>query len=154
MKANHIMTAGYICVVVAAGCGDTTSDTGAIVPENTGKSCTAPAQCFPGVDQSTLSDVAVCLDKVTGGYCTHKCKTDADCCAVKGERDTNLKQVCAPFESTGDMYCFLSCEAADLTGAGGGTAPDSGVYCATYAHASFGCRSTGGGSKNRKVCVP
>ena len=60
-------------------------------------------------------------------------------------------EVCAPFESTPDMYCFLSCEDADLQTA---NATDADTFCHTYAGPSFGCRSTGGGSKNRKVCMP
>jgi hypothetical protein len=31
---------------------------------------------------------------------------------------------------------------------------ESTSYCQHYADAAFGCRSTGGGSENRKVCVP
>jgi hypothetical protein len=46
------------------------------------------------------------------------------------------------------MYCFLSCEDRLLGGL------DPNVYCATYAYAGFNCRSTGGGSLNRKVCTP
>ncbi|MCC6552044.1 MAG: hypothetical protein IT372_03350 [Polyangiaceae bacterium] len=46
------------------------------------------------------------------------------------------------------MYCFLSCEAAEI----GSLDPDA--YCDEFAHRGFGCRSSGGGSANRKVCVP
>jgi len=59
--------------------------------------------------------------------------------------------VCGPFESTGELYCFLSCEDEDFEGT---NISDSDVYCQTYAGAAFHCRSTGGGSANRKVCVP
>ena len=27
-------------------------------------------------------------------------------------------------------------------------------YCHAFANAAFGCRSTGGGKNNRKVCLP
>jgi hypothetical protein len=94
---------------------------------------------------------AVCLDKVTGGYCTHFCTQDSDCCAAKGECVGNHAEVCGPFESTGMMYCFLSCEDADLKNT---TITDANVYCQTFASSAFTCRSTGGGALNRKVCTP
>jgi hypothetical protein len=69
-----------------------------------------------------------------------------------------LKQVCAPFESTGAKYCFLSCEAADLRpAADAGTdagAIDPNAYCQREATAQFSCRSSGGGATNRKICLP
>jgi hypothetical protein len=76
--------------------------------------------------------------------------TDADCCAIPGECKTPHPQVCSPFESAGQKYCFLSCENAVVSQSG----YDESVYCSTYAHSAFGCRSSGGGSENRKVCVP
>jgi hypothetical protein len=146
-----------ICAV-ALGCGDD-DDFGGRTPDNAGQACTAPTQCYGTLaDRSALQGEVVCLDRVSGGYCTHRCQTDADCCAVAGECWSNLLQVCAPFESTGEMYCFLSCEDADVaSGAAQVGAPstiDTGTYCTTYANPAFGCRSTGGGSANRKVCVP
>jgi hypothetical protein len=112
--------------------------------ENTGHACQSVDQCYPGVDQSTLLGAVVCMDRVEGGYCTHQCAADTDCCAVDGECDTGFPQVCAPFESTGERYCFLSCEGV----------ADEATYCQEHANRAFGCRSTGGGSANRKVCVP
>ena len=88
---------------------------------------------------------------VTGGYCTHQCTADSDCCAAAGECPYSYAEVCAPFESMAGMRCFLSCEDADLKKA---NATDADVFCHTYASAAFNCRSTGGGSKNRKVCLP
>jgi hypothetical protein len=44
--------------------------------------------------------------------------------------------------------CFLSCEPTEVGDL------DESEYCRVNAHSSFGCRSTGGGSENRKVCVP
>lgn len=41
-----------------------------------------------------------------------------------------------------------SCEAADIGD------HDESTFCQEEAHPAFGCRSTGGGSANRKVCVP
>jgi hypothetical protein len=119
--------------------------------EQTGQSCTSPAQCFPDTHDAALQGgAAVCLDRVTGGYCTHICATDADCCAVPGECRTGYPQVCSPFESTNMKYCFLSCEVVpDDAGV-----TDTDAFCGAYAHQGFGCRSSGGGSQNRKVCVP
>lgn len=132
-----------------AGCGD--DDDGNPGPTNTGQTCSALEQCYPGLDQATLAGTAECLDRVEGGYCTHHCTRDSDCCAVPGECPGDRNQVCGPFESTGEMYCFLSCEDEDLEAA---KATDGDVYCQTYVSAVFRCRSTGGGSENRKVCVP
>ncbi|MFO7566858.1 MAG: hypothetical protein R6X02_29715 [Enhygromyxa sp.] len=117
--------------------------------EYVGQPCETPADCYPNLDDpSVLAGEVECLDKVDGGYCTHLCESDDDCCAVEGECVAGYPQVCAPFENQPDKRCFLSCEDGDLDG----LAPDE--YCRTYAHPSFGCRSTGGGAENRKVCVP
>ena len=91
------------------------------------------------------------MSQFTDGYCTHHCATDADCCALPGECPPSTSEVCAPFESTGEMYCFLSCDAAAVAAMG---YTDSTAYCQVFANAAFICRSTGGGSQNRKVCVP
>jgi hypothetical protein len=124
-------------------CGDDDAD------EHTGQSCDKPEVCYPEAKQP-LKGTAVCLDRVMGGYCTHTCQTDADCCAVEGECKSGYPQVCSPFESTGAKYCFLSCEAAVVTPTG----KDESAYCHEFAHQAFNCRSSGGGSENRKVCVP
>lgn len=136
------------CVALISGCGDDDDDRPA---EEAGTSCASADQCYPMVEGDLTGGEAVCMDRVPGGYCTHFCSSDADCCAVEGECRTNLSQVCAPFESTGMMFCFLSCETADVEAAGVG---DESEYCHRFAHSSFSCRSTGGGSENRKVCVP
>lgn len=133
---------------------DVTNDRGG---ELTGQSCKAPTDCYQGLDAQSLAGEVRCLDRVTNGYCTHLCDKDEDCCAVPGECKTGLKQVCAPFESTGEKYCFLSCEPDDIA-----AAEDAGVdagatddeYCKREASSEFGCRSTGGGNQNRKVCLP
>lgn len=118
--------------------------------EYAGQPCESPDDCYPEVaDLSELRGEVECLDKVSGGYCTHLCQTDADCCAVEGECNSDFPQVCGPFENQPDMRCFLSCEDENLVD---GLTGDE--YCQTYAHPDFGCRSTGGGSANRKVCVP
>ena len=116
--------------------------------DNTGMACDVVDDCYPDVDDlDALMGDPVCLDRVPEGYCTHTCTTDADCCAVAGECDTDLPEVCAPFESTGMMMCFLSCEAEQV----GDGDPDR--YCHDFASTGFGCRSTGGGTDNRKVCA-
>jgi len=144
--AIGIVAVGFAVVPFACG-GDDAPPGG----EQTGQSCTSAAQCFPDTHDAALhGGPAVCMDRVPGGYCTHICTTDADCCAVPGECRTGYPQVCAPFESTGMKYCFLSCES--VPGDAGVT--DTDAFCHAYANKAFGCRSTGGGSENRKVCVP
>jgi len=119
-----------------AGCRDGSGS-------DTGNSCEVVDDCYEDVDHDELSGAVQCLDRVEGGYCTHRCQTDADCCAADGEcEDGAPEQVCGPFESTGEQLCFLSCEGK----------PDS--FCTDELSEDFGCRSTGGGSDNRKVCVP
>ena len=116
--------------------------------ENTGDACETPNECYPDVDHADLAGEVECMLRVEDGYCTHLCLTDADCCAVEGECETGIPQVCAPFESLPDHRCFLSCE-DDIIGEW-----DANEYCQEYAHRLFGCRSTGGGSENRRVCMP
>ncbi|HKQ70836.1 MAG TPA: hypothetical protein VJT73_15925 [Polyangiaceae bacterium] len=136
-------------VTLPLACG---SDPPPPAAETTGSACAVATDCYPGVDGATLmGGAAVCMDRVAGGYCTHVCAADTDCCALPGECKTAHPQVCAPFESTGMKFCFLSCEKADVTASG--VAGDA-AFCGTFAHVGFSCRSTGGGSENRKVCVP
>lgn len=142
--------------------------------EQAGQACTAPTQCY--LDKSDAGDggqlpiqgTVTCLDRVPNGYCTHECQTDSDCCAVPGECRTGIKQVCSPFTNDSTTkYCFLSCEEADIQAgiaanvdAGGydGGVSDAGTlenaYCYHYASVYASCRSSGGGSENRKVCIP
>jgi len=129
-----------VIALVAASCGDD--------EENTGRSCEVVDDCYPGLDQSQLLGAVECLDRVPGGYCTHACTADTDCCAVTGECETDIPQLCAPYENSTDMRCFLSCDAATV-----GT-QDENDYCHEHANETFLCRSTGGGAENRKVCVP
>ena len=133
-----------LALVLAAGCGGSNHD------ENTGQACKVPGDCYPAAKAPLKGGDAVCLTRVPGGYCTHPCQTDADCCAVDGECKSKLPQLCAPFESTGQKYCFLSCETAVVQP----TALDPNVFCQNNANKAFTCRSTGGGAQNRKVCVP
>lgn len=131
------------------GCG---SDKPPPVVTHTGQSCSSVAQCYAGIDAQALhGGEPVCMSQFTNGYCTHHCASDADCCALNGECPVGIVEVCGPFESTGEMYCFLSCEDAAVSSVG---MADANAYCARYANPDFLCRSTGGGSANRKVCVP
>ena len=115
--------------------------------ERAGQPCQVTADCYKGLKTPPRGDV-VCLTRVTGGYCTHLCTADTECCAVEGECRTDLPQVCAPFESTNQQLCFLSCGASVLGG------KDGSSYCDQNAHQAFICRSTGGGAQNKQVCTP
>ena len=144
---------------LATGCGSDDDEKDENVnnrPETTGAACVTAADCYATVaDHSTLSGEVQCLDQVDDGYCTHLCATDADCCAASGECKTEIRQVCSPFTSTNMMMCFLSCEDADLVGADAGVVDvDANEYCQREASPDFICRSSGGGSDNRKICVP
>lgn len=112
-----------------------------------GAACADPDECYPEADPAEIAGEVMCLGKVEGGYCTHTCTSDADCCAAEGECPDGFPQVCSPFESAGMMMCFLSCETQDID-------RDPTAFCQEEAHPAFGCRSSGGGSQNRKVCVP
>jgi hypothetical protein len=120
-------------------------------PDLVGSVCVTPDDCYPDIDAAQLLGEVECLDRVPAGYCTHQCSTDADCCAIEGECVTDLPQVCSPFESTGLMMCFLSCEAEDVTAAG---ATDENAFCQEFVSPWFACRSSGGGSENKKICTP
>lgn len=120
-------------------------------PEETGSVCAQNDECFSKLED--LQGEPLCLDKVRGGYCTHTCESDADCCAAEGECKTDIAQVCSPFESAATKQCFLSCEQADIS-ASGSEAVDDNTYCQEEASPDFICRSSGGGKQNRKICVP
>ena len=143
MRIPFCLTIIVAFFFLAAGCLSDDDDDDSYI-DDTGEACETDEQCYPGIDHELLAGEVVCMDRVEGGYCTHRCATDADCCAVPGECNSNHDQVCGPFESTGDRFCFLSCEDVE----------DEDNFCQVNAHYSFICRSTGGGSDNRKVCVP
>ena len=138
------------------GSGDGDGDDSRPPPGETGSFCETADECFPDVAEGELLGEAICLDRVDDGYCTHECTVDEDCCAVEGECTLDARQVCSPFESTGTMMCFLSCEGSDLAAAEDWDDPpeDESDYCQKGAGADFICRSSGGGAANRKVCVP
>jgi len=127
-----------LAVLLAAGCGcDEHGSDNPFV-------CETPEDCYPGIDPADLPGDVVCQDRVEGGYCTHLCTTDDECCSVEGECAEGFVQVCSPLESSPEKYCFYSCEGME----------DAEAFCAEYAHSSFHCRSTGGGTENRMVCLP
>ena len=184
LRTSILVTVAASGIALAVACGgeDSSSsssgssgssavDAGPRGAEQTGQECKVAGDCYGGVaggaDGGALKGEVLCLDKVTNGYCTHLCTQDSDCCAAPGECKTGLVQVCAPFTSTGQNQCFLSCEDKDINAAIAAQAPDGGydggsvdggsredAYCKAYASAAFGCRSTGGGKNNRKVCLP
>src|SRR5689334_17550782 len=102
--------------VLALACACDDDDDGGV-----GASCSEAKQCFTGLPHDVSGD-AVCLDRGEGGYCTHECDNDDDCCAVEGECPIDNGQVCAPFESTGQRLCFLNC-VGEL---------DGDAYCAQW----------------------
>jgi len=140
-----------LACLLAGACGSSQNGNGTAQSTNTGQACKVATDCYSGIDAGALSGAAMCLTQVPNGYCTHDCAADTDCCAVPGECPQALAEVCAPFESTGVMACFLSCESDVVTKAG---FTDDTAFCQKYGSAAFICRSTGGGSNNRKVCVP
>lgn len=161
---------GVALALGAGGCGDDDEDgaapeeqtTPSRPEENTGQACETASECFAGVTGDAGITGVLCLDKVTDGYCTHTCGSDDDCCAVEGECATALDQVCSPFENTNMMMCFLSCEDGDIRRgrelADGGVpydgADEATEFCRRWAGVEFICRSSGGGNRNRKICVP
>jgi hypothetical protein len=147
---------GVGVVWAASGCGKGDDDREGR-PELTGSECETVDDCYPDLDHEELAGEVLCLDRVRDGYCTHLCAEDEDCCALEGECATDLLQVCSPFEATGLQMCFLSCEEADLRPAEGADPADpvdDQEFCQRAASKDFVCRSSGGGSLNRKICVP
>jgi hypothetical protein len=141
-------TLGSLTLIAIFACsnGNTTS--------NTGSACAKTADCYPGIDASALKGTATCLTQIQGGYCTHTCSADGDCCAVSGECPKGFKEVCASFESTGMKYCFIGCDAADIAADPNPGTTDPNAFCQKWGGATFTCRSTGGGANNRKFCGP
>lgn len=152
MRPTRLAILFGLGLLVAAACGDEEEpppdDDGGGLSGQTGQECVVADDCFATVDnREDIPGELTCLDRVEGGYCTHECTSDDDCCSVEGECEEGETQVCGPFESTGLMLCFISCEASDI----GDLTEDE--HCQEY-HRDFVCRSTGGGANNRKVCVP
>ena len=170
----------FVIVVTAIACGSSDDEPAQPADGGTGdgsgprgidpagQSCTAPTQCYSqfdgGAAEAGIKGTITCLDKVTNGYCTHTCTQDTDCCAVANECLSGVKQVCSPFTNQMDQYCFLSCEDDDIKRAvdanrdagafDGGQPASADEYCQVFAGTATSCRSSGGGTKNRKVCIP
>jgi hypothetical protein len=152
---------GGLGLVWFAACGnDSESDDGGTTPpdrpEGTGAACEVAADCYAELEGQSIVGDAECLDRVRGGYCTHTCDADTDCCAVDGECGESVTQLCSPFENSTVTRCFVSCEAEDLFAPPDdpGAAVDEEEFCQRVASPDFICRSSGGGSDNRKICVP
>ena len=97
--------------------------------------CEAADDCASVVPEDAT---ATCVEKEGGGFCTWSCTADAEC---SGDQDDAFDFVCAPFESEPGMYCFPAC--AEGVEDPEDECPDG-----------YGCRSTGGGDDNRKICFP
>lgn len=145
--------ASVVTAATIAACSGTTNSGPGPGSTATGDACTSSAQCYPDVDAGALAGQVTCLTQLQNGYCTHTCQSDADCCQVAGECPFALPEVCAPFESSGQQYCFLGCDATQIASVDAGTT-DPTTYCQRWANATFTCRSTGGGSANQKFCGP
>jgi hypothetical protein len=148
-----------VCLAAACGSddeGDPNDGSPPDRPEDTGAACEFVDDCYPDVEPGAIVGDVECLDRVRDGYCTHTCQDDTECCAVEGECDDRMKQVCSPFENSTVTRCFVSCESDDLYGPP--EDPDAAVdeqeFCQREASPDFICRSSGGGTDNRKICVP
>ncbi|MDC0722059.1 hypothetical protein [Nannocystis bainbridge] len=113
----------------------------------TGALCSEAADCYPELDHSQLGTV-FCEDQFDYGYCTHTCETDADCCAVEGECMLAVAYVCTPLANDTSKRCWISCEEDARLGA------EPMAYCFMHAGPNTVCRSSGGGSEKREVCLP
>lgn len=103
---------------------------------NTYLACGGPEDCDVPEDVD-----AVCLDKSGEGFCSSECGVDDDCdYAEETEEGADYDFVCASFESENGLFCFPAC----VDGAEEGEECPGGMTC----------RSTGGGSDNRKICFP
>jgi hypothetical protein len=158
MKIRIVSALCFAWGLALAACGDDGEGDGSGSggsgnrPDETGAVCEVAADCYPDVAPGELAGEAVCVTRVRDGYCTHTCETDDDCCAADGECASSLLEVCSPFESMEGMHCFVSCEDADIEQASDVT--DEQDFCQKKASPDFICRSSGGGSTNRKICVP
>lgn len=134
-------------IATLAACGDDDDDD----LEGTGQMCEVTEDCFAGLED--VPGDPNCFTNVEGGYCSHTCASDAECCSVEGECDFGergqLSEVCAPFESFDDTWCFISCEDDILAAL---PEQDRDTYCEDVSP-DLHCRATGGGDP-RKVCLP
>jgi hypothetical protein len=152
---TSVMWAGAYCIFACSGTNGGSIGNPEGGGEQVGQACAQASQCYPTLEAAALHGTVTCLTQgLPAGYCTHTCQSAADCCAIPGECLTGFKEVCAPYESTGQMYCFLACDSSDIAAAPDAGTTDPSTFCSRWANASFTCRSTGGGSANRKFCGP
>ena len=135
-----------LAVIVACSSGSSGPATGA--------ACAKAGDCYPGVDTTKIKGTVTCLTQLQGGYCTHTCTADTDCCAASGECQSGFTSVCAPLQSAPQTYCFVACDTASIAAAPNAGTTDPNAFCQKFAGASFTCHSTGGGTTNRKFCGP
>ena len=152
-RAVPVACAALTAAILACSGGSSSSGTGGPNTQ-TGSSCTSASACYPSLDAGALHGQVTCLTQLQNGYCTHTCASDADCCAATGECPAGIKEICASFESSGQMYCFVSCASADITADPNAGTTDPTAFCQKVANASFTCRSTGGGRNNQQFCGP
>ncbi len=144
LRIVAVRTAASFVIAVLAGWASGACREDDSADEQAGHACEVPDDCYPDVeDPGVIQGEITCLDRVPGGYCTHLCETDDDCCAAEGECRSGYPQVCAPFESTGMRMCFLSCEDENLG------EYDADGYCHEFANRAFGCSPTCCGSEHR-----
>lgn len=153
-RARRVIQAAVVTVLATTACSGSAGNVGGAPTGPIGQSCSQASQCFPGLDAGALEGEVTCLTQLQNGYCTQTCQSDASCCSVPGACIAGFSDVCASFESSGQMYCFLSCDASDIAAAPDAGTTDPDTFCQRWANASFSCRSTGGGSTNRKFCGP
>lgn len=118
-----------ICVLSIASCNKDSKDD----DDDVYLACEEPEDCVVPEDRD-----AVCLEKADEGFCSWECDADSDC---DDADDGDFDFVCASFESEEALYCFPACNE---------DAEEEEDECP----GSMTCRSTGGGSDNRKICFP
>jgi hypothetical protein len=78
--------------------------------------CSTAQDCYP--DASSVAIFTMnpqCLTTSSGGYCTHVCSSDSDCCIWPSECPSGQHQVCVPFSSSSsNMVCAISCGSSDI----------------------------------------
>ncbi|MCA9687974.1 MAG: hypothetical protein R3A51_02810 [Nannocystaceae bacterium] len=149
MRPRHALFTFLTAAVLAFACA---GDPNHFEDENVGLPCGSAADCYVDINPALIRGDILCMDKVPGGYCTHYCETDADCCAVDGECLTDHRIVCTPYENDKQKRCMLACEAADLYY--DDYQYEGTEYCTHFLSEGWNCSSSGGGSENRDICKP
>ena len=108
---------------------------GACGGEDIYASCDEAADCGEIAPDSAEPE---CVPKENWGFCTWSCTEDSHC-SEDGDEDYDF--VCASFEEQTGKFCFPSCR-------------EEGTEEEEVCPDGYECRSTGGGSENRRVCFP